>query len=61
MAIIRFVRYHVLLAPINTFMTDSMYLGTIQICQNINEHYYYLISTIFVIWQIDAIVLHSSR
>ena len=31
-----------------------MYLGTIQICQNLNEHFYYLISTTSVDWQIDA-------
>ena len=53
--IVRFARYHLLLASNNTFMTDSLYLGTIQICRNLNEHYYYyLISTASVIWQIDA-------
>ena len=31
-----------------------MYFGTIHICRNLNEHYYYLISTTSVIWQIDA-------
>ena len=36
-------------------MIDSMYLGAIQICQNLYEHYYYLISNTFVIWQVDAI------
>ena len=46
---IRFSRYHLLLASNSTFMTDSMYLGTIQICQNLNEHYCYSISTISVI------------
>ena len=53
-AIIRFARCHLLLASNSTFMNDSMYFGTIQICQNLKEHCYYLISTIFVIWQIDA-------
>ena len=40
----------------STFMTDSIYLGlgTIQICRNLNEHYYYLISNTSVIWQIGA-------
>ena len=31
-AIIRFARYHLLPASNSTFMNDSMYLGTIQIC-----------------------------
>ena len=31
-------------------MTDSMYLSTTQICQNLNEYYYYLISTIFQLY-----------
>ena len=48
-AIIRFARNHVLLASNSTFMTDSMYLGTIQICRNLNEHYYYLTSITFTI------------
>ena len=43
--IIRFGRYHLLLASNSTFMNDSMWLGTIQICQNLNEHYHYLIPT----------------
>ena len=51
---IRFACYHLLLTSNNTFMTDSMYLGTIQMCQNLNEHYYYLISTTSVIWQVDT-------
>ena len=51
--IIRFARYH-LLASNSTFMTDSMYLGIIQICQNLNEYYYYLVSNTSMIWQIDA-------
>ena len=46
--IIRFARYHLLLASNSTFMTDSMYLGTIQICHNLNKHYYYLISATFM-------------
>ena len=50
--IIRFTRHH-LLASNSTFMTDGLFY-VLQICQNLNEHYYYLISTIFVIWQIDA-------
>ena len=52
--IIRFARYHLLLASNSTFMTDFMCLGTIQICKNLNEHYYYLILTTSMIWQIDA-------
>ena len=44
--LIRFSRYHFLLASNSTFMTDSMYLGTIQVCRNLNEHYYYLITLI---------------
>ena len=51
---IRFAGYYLLLAFNSTFMTDSMYLGTIQVCQNLNERYYCLISTTFVIWQLDA-------
>ena len=35
-------------------MTDSLYLGTIQIRRNVNEHYYYLTSTTSMICQIDA-------
>ena len=31
-----------------------MYLGTTQICWNLNKHCYYLISTLSMIWQIDA-------
>ena len=42
------------LASSTTFMTDSTYLDTIQIYQNLNEYYYYLISTTSLIWQIDA-------
>ena len=34
---------------------SHMYLGTIQICRSLNEHCYYLISAISLIWQIDAI------
>ena len=45
---IRLARYHLPLASNNTLMTDSMYLGTIQICRNLNEHGY-LISTTSVI------------
>ena len=52
--IIRFALSYLLLASNSTFITDSMYLGTIQISQNLNEHYYCLISTASVIWQIDA-------
>ena len=35
--IIRFARYHLLLASSRTFITDSMYLGKIQICRNLNK------------------------
>ena len=45
----RFDRYHLLLASNSTFMTDSMYLDIIQIYRNLNEHYYYLVSTTSVI------------
>ena len=41
--VIRFTRYHFFLGSNNTFMTDSMYLGTFQICRNFHEHYYYLL------------------
>ena len=51
---IRFARYHLLLASNSFFMTDSLYLGTIQISRNLNERYYYLTSTKSMIWQIDA-------
>ena len=47
--IIRFARYHLFLASNSTFMTDSMHLGTIQICRDLNEHYCYLIFTKSVI------------
>ena len=47
--IIRFAFYHCFIASSSTIMTDSMYVGTIQICQNLNEHHYYLISTTSVI------------
>ena len=33
----KFARYHVLLASNSILMTDSMYLGTIQICRNLNQ------------------------
>ena len=46
--------YHPLLAFNSTFMTGSVYLGTIQICRNLNEHHCYLILTTSVIWQIDT-------
>ena len=36
----RFICYHLLFASNSVFMTDSMYLGTIQISQNLNEHCY---------------------
>ena len=38
--IIRFARYHLLLASNSTFMTDYIYLGTIQISRNLNEHFH---------------------
>ena len=52
--IIRFSLYNLLLASNSTFTTDYRHLGTIQIRRNLNEHYYHLISTTSVIWQIDA-------
>ena len=52
--IIRFACYHLFLASNSTFMTDSLYLGTIQICRNLNEYYYDVIWTTSVIWQIDT-------
>ena len=42
------------ICPLLSFMTDSKYLGTIQIWWNLNEHYFYLTSTKSVIFQIDA-------
>ena len=51
---IRFPPCHPRLASSSTFMTDSMYLGIIQIWWNLNEHYCYLISIKSVIWQIDT-------
>ena len=50
---LRFGRYH-LLASNSTFMTDSQYLGTIQIWRNLNEDRYYSTSTKSIICQIDA-------
>ena len=50
---IRFARYHPLLASSSAFMTNSLhlgttrmlerliFLGTVQIWRNLNEHYYY--------------------
>ena len=38
--IIRFARYYILLTSDSTFITDSQYLRTIQICRNLNEHHY---------------------
>ena len=60
--IIRFARYF-LLASNNTFMTDSQYLGTIQIWQNLNEDHYYLTSLQLNLWFVNyrQIILHSSR
>ena len=52
--IMRFAHYHLPLAYNSSVMIDSMYLVTIQIFPNLNEHYNYLISTASVIWQIDA-------
>ena len=51
---IRLASYYFILASRSTLMTDSKYLGTIQIWQNLNEHHYYLTSTTSVISQIDA-------
>ena len=50
----RFAPYHLLLVSNSTFMTDAMYLRTIQISLHLKEQCYYLISTASVIWQIDA-------
>ena len=50
--IIGFARHYLLLASNSTFMTDSQYLGTLEIWQNFNE--YYLTSTESVICQIGA-------
>ena len=52
--IIRFNRYQSLLASNSTFMIDSMHLGAIQICQNLDKHYYCLISETSAISQIDT-------
>ena len=49
--LIRFSRYHLLVA---SHFHDWFYLGTIQICRNLNECYYHLTSATSVIWQIDA-------
>ena len=43
-----------MVASNSIFTTGSLYLGTIQTYWNLNEHYYYLISTKSVIWQIEA-------
>ena len=56
-AIVIFVCYYLLLASNRIFMTESMYLSTIQICQSLNEHYYYLISASSVVWQIHSMCL----
>ena len=53
-AIIMFARSYLLLASNSTFMTGSLYLRIIQVCPNMNEHYYHFIWTTSVIWQIDA-------
>ena len=37
--------YYLLLTFNSTFITESLYFGTIQICQNLNEHHYCLTST----------------
>ena len=37
--------YYLLLTSNSTFITDSLYFGTIQICWNLNEHHYCLTST----------------
>ena len=49
----RFARYHLLLASNSTFKTDSQYLCTIQVWQNLNKQYY-LKSTKSVICQTDT-------
>ena len=51
--LIRFACYHLLLASSSTFMTDSGYVGTLQIWEILNEYHYYLSSTKPVICQID--------
>ena len=55
--IIRLTRYHLWLASNSTFMTDHdwfLYLGAVQIWQNLSEHHYYLTSTKSVIRQMGA-------
>ena len=42
------------ICPPQSFITDSQYLGTIQICWNLNEHYYYLTSPKSKICQIGT-------
>ena len=42
------------ICPLLSFVTDSSYLGTIQIWWNLNEHYFHLTSTKSLICQIDA-------
>ena len=53
-ASIKFACSHLFLFFQKYFMTDSMYFGTIYMCQNLNERYNYLILTIYVICQINA-------
>ena len=43
--VIRFIRYYLQLVSNSTFITDSQYLDTVQIWQNLNEHHHYLTST----------------
>ena len=50
----RFTLHHLLFDSNRPFMTDSHYLGTIQIWGNLSEHHYYLTSTKSVICQIDT-------
>ena len=51
---IRFSCCHLLLASTITFMHHSLYLGTIQIWQNVNIEFYYLTSTKSEICHINA-------
>ena len=53
-SIIRFSGLHRLLASSSNVMTDSQYLGAIQIRKNLNEHHHHSTSTKSMISQIGA-------
>ena len=61
--IIRFACYHPLLNINSTFLTDSKYLGTIQIWRNLNEHhsFWYIEIKSYLFAKKMQIVLYSSR